>query len=194
MTTKFLVPEKAISQLLPTNKGSAPISPPDIKFPEDLNIRIYPEGFARGMGIEQMDTMWHDAENAEVALLQVANNPPLRLESSDLSGSTRLEDLDPELTRIYEHIYAYLDAAEQAGAERDQQRPIVIHCFSALSWKYAMVAYDAVRQYEKEKFYTEIEYSQDLRGEREVSFAPPRIRNYTTWELGNELYEILHMP
>jgi aspartate kinase len=28
---------------------------------------------------------------------------------------------------------------------------------------------------------------------REVSFAPPRIRNYHTWELGNEMFEIINM-
>ena len=193
LTTKFEVPEKAISQLLPTNKGTGK-SQTTILVPDDLNIRIYPEGFSRGMGVEQMDTMWHASENSAVAMLQVGKNPPLRLESDGISSSSKFEDLDPELSKIYNHIYSYLEAAEIAGNTRDEQRPVVIHCFSALSWKYAMVAYDAVRQYEQNTYQKDIKFSNDLRAEREVSFAPPRIRNYTTWELGNDLHEILHMP
>ena len=86
-----------------------------------------------------------------------------------------------------------MEAAEIPGSPRKEQRPVVIHCFSALSWKYAMLAYDAVRQFERDKAQGVITSTQDLREAREVSFAPPRIRNYHTWELGNELYEILHM-
>ena len=182
-----------ISQLLPTNKGQASSSPPVVEPPKDLNILVYPEGFARGMGVEQMDTMWKDNQNAGVAMLQVSNNGPIRIDGNSLSGNTTEAFLDPTLSEIYGYVSSLMEAAELPGSPRKEQRPVVIHCFSALSWKYAMVAYDAVRQFERDKAQGSILTTQDLREAREVSFAPPRIRNYHTWELGNELYEILHM-
>lgn len=193
LTTKFIVPEKMISQLLPTNKGQAAASPPVVEPPQDLNILIYPEGFARGMGVQQMDTLWKDNQNASVAMLQVSNNSPIRIEGNSISGSTQAAALNPVLAEVYGYIAGLMEAAEMPGEPRKDQRPVVIHCFSALSWKYALLAYDAVRQYEREKAGGRITNSEALREAREVSFAPPRVRNYHTWELGNELWEILHM-
>ncbi|TVR08646.1 MAG: hypothetical protein EA401_13680 [Planctomycetota bacterium] len=194
LTTRFIVPEKMISQLLPTNKGQASSSPPVVEPPPDLNILIYPEGFARGMGVQQMDDMWKANPDASRALLQVGNNDPIMIEGSSISASTRQASLEPVLEGVFQYIAGHLAAAEDPGESRDDQRPVVIHCFSALSWKYALLAYDAVRQYERDVAGSgAIESSQDLREAREVSFAPPRIRNYHTWELGNELWEILHM-
>ena len=193
LTTKFIVPEKKISQLLPTNKGQASSSPPVVEPPKDLNILVYPEGYARGMGVEQMDTMWKDKQDASVAMLQVSNNSPIRIPGSSISGSSRAADLEPTLGQIYDYVNSLMAAAEIPDSPRKDQRPVVIHCFSALSWKYAIVAYDAVRQYERDQAQGAILTTEDLREAREVSFAPPRIRNYHTWELGNELYEILHM-
>lgn len=193
LTTKFIVPEKMISQLLPTNKGQASSSPPVVEPPQDLNILIYPEGFARGMGVQQMHNMWMDNQNASVAMLQVSNNPPIRIEGASIAGSTRAEHLNPVLDEVYAYIAGLMEAAEVPGQPRTEQRPVVIHCFSALHWKYALLAYDAVRQFERNKAGGRITSSEALRDAREVSFAPPRIRNYHTWELGNELWEILHM-
>lgn len=193
LTTKFIVPEKMISQLLPTNKGQASSSPPVVEPPQDLNILIYPEGFARGMGVQQMHNMWMESQDSSVAMLQVSNNPPTRIESSAIARSTHSDNLDPILGGVYAYIAGYMEAAEIPGAPRKDQRPVVIHCFSALHWKYALIAYDAVRQFERDKAGGRITNSDALREAREVSFAPPRIRNYHTWELGNELWEILHM-
>lgn len=193
LTTKFIVPEKMISQLLPTNKGQASSSPPVIEPPQDLNILIYPEGFARGMGVQQMDTMWKDNQNDSVAMLQVSNNSPIRIVGNAISGSTHADALNPVMAEVYAYIAGLMEAAEDPGVPRKEQRPVVIHCFSAMSWKYALLAYDAVRQFEQDKASVRITNTQDLREAREVSFAPPRVRNYHTWELGNELWEILHM-
>jgi hypothetical protein len=62
-----------------------------------------------------------------------------------------------------------------------------------MPWKYALLAYDAVRDYEGDKVGKYNKTNFDLLEAREVSFAPPRIRNYSTNELGNELFEIVHM-
>lgn len=193
LTTKFIVPEKMISNLLPTNKGQASASPPVVEPPQDLNILIYPEGFQRGMGVEQMDTLWHSQENTRTAVFRVSNNPHIIVKSGDLSGSTRKADLDNGIGPIHSYIWQFMEAAETAGS-RKEQRPVVIHCFSGTSWKYALIAYDAVRAYEKQKAGgLKVVNSETLREAREVSFAPPRIRNYHTWELGNELWEIVNM-
>ena len=56
-----------------------------------------------------------------------------------------------------------------------------------------MVAYDAVRQYEKEKILYRNRKNKILGRTRRIPVYLAD-RNYTTWELGNELYEILHMP
>jgi len=34
---------------------------------------------------------------------------------------------------------------------------------------------------------------EDMQTAREVTFAPPRIRDYRQWEMGYELFEIIHM-
>lgn len=194
LTTRFIVPEKMISQLLPTNKGQDRSSPEIIQPPPDLNILIYPESFARGMGVEQMDDMWKANPDAGRALLQVSNNAPILIEGSSISASNRNASLEPVMEEIFQYIRGHLAAAEDPGESRPDQRPIVIHCFSALSWKYSLLAYDAVRQYERDVVGTAVITStQDLRHAREVSFAPPRIRNHHTWEMGHELWEILHM-
>ena len=193
LTTKFIVPEKMISQLLPTNKGQASSSPPVVEPPQDLNILLYPEGFARGMGVEVMDTKWKNNQNSDVAMMQVSNNGPIRVVGNSISASNKEADLKIVLGEVYGYVSSLMEAAELAGLPRKEQRPVVIHCFSALSWKYAMLAYDAVRQFEKEKSQVRVTNTQDLREAREVSFAPPRVRNYHTWALGNELYEILYM-
>lgn len=191
LTTKFIVPEKMISQLLPTNKGQRNTAKEDVLPPDDVNILIYPEGFTRGMGVEEMDALWREKQGSSAAMIQVGQNTPIRIHGEAISGDSREAVLNLVLGEIHAYISQHLAAAEQ-GEERRNERPVVIHCFSSLSWKYALVAYDAVRQYEREQAGVRISSSQDLRHMREASFAPPRIRNYHPWERGNELHEILH--
>jgi biopolymer transport protein ExbD len=191
LTTKFVVPEKAISQLLPTNKGQASASPPVVEPPQDINILVYPAGFTRGMGVEQMDTMWKSTEDTSQAMLRVSNQAALPMVGSALRAE-RQAALRQPMGEIEAYIHGHLEAAEVPGS-RKEQRPVVIHCFSGLSWKYAILAYDAVRTFEGKKVTVDMSFSDRLREAREVSFSPPRVRNYHTWELGNELWEIINM-
>ena len=96
------------------------------------------------------------------------------------------------VAKIHGLIAKQLTTYEKAGA-RKEQNPVTIHCFSNLSWRFALVAYDGVRAYEATKG---VKYSgkpEELLEMREVNVAPPRIRNYSPNELGNELYEIVQM-
>ena len=80
------------------------------------------------------------------------------------------------------------------AADRKAQAPITIHCFSGLSWKYALVAYDACRGYEGGVTGRRSTGNpSDFDEAREVDFAPPRIRDYSAKELGEELFVIVHM-
>lgn len=185
LTTRFLVPEKVIAQLLPTDKGSG-VAVREVTPPSELAIRIYPAGLHRGMGVEELHQLWPTALAGDEVYVQVGNNPPLRLRGLDLRGVTTAAELEPVMGRIREHIHAALMAAEEAG-DRAAQRPINIHSFSALPWKYALVVYDSVRDYERQRAPGLV----DLRQAREVVMAPPRVRGYSTREQGNELWEIM---
>jgi len=103
-------------------------------------------------------------------------------------------DLEAYINSIHLYIAEELAKYEDPGQPRNKQQDVVIHCFSGLSWKFALIAYDAVRSYEGVR--SGIKYTGDpkeLDEARSVSFAPPRIRDYDPNELGNELYEIIHM-
>jgi len=43
------------------------------------------------------------------------------------------------------HIADELTRFEKAGEPRNQQPDILISCFSGLSWKFALIAYDGIR-------------------------------------------------
>lgn len=186
LTTKFVVPERVIGQLLPTDKGSQNTVSKDDTDP-DLVIRVYPAGLHPGMGVTELAAQWRDALNADQAVVQVGGHPPLVIDGRALMQDLSAQALDPQLAALSEYLHTHLQAAELPGP-RDEQRTVAIHCFSALSWKYAAVVYDAVRAYEQ----TQAPDLRDLRQAREVQLAPPRIRQYATMEQGNELWEILH--
>jgi hypothetical protein len=85
---------------------------------------------------------------------------------------------------------------EKSGvAGRQEQDPIEIHCFSGLPWKFALVAFDAVRHYEHQasgEQGSEVGWM-DAATTRRISFAPPRIRDSSRHELGDELFELTHL-
>ena len=86
-----------------------------------------------------------------------------------------------------------LSKFEKPGEPRNKQNDILINCFSGMSWKFALVVYDGVRAYEGKV--GNLKYTGDpaqLMEARAVTFAPPRIRDYTALELGDELYEIIN--
>jgi hypothetical protein len=102
--------------------------------------------------------------------------------------------MEKQVEEIHRYIETALEKYEANGKPRKEQNDIIIHCFSGMSWKYALLAYDAVRAYEGKV--GQIKWTGDpaeLLAARAVNFAPPRIRNYAADELGQELFEIVNM-
>lgn len=185
LTTQFKREEEVLWQLLPTDRGAVgeahePLVPPDA-----VAIVIVPGDVQPGADVAELDAL--AGSRAPTAVPSVR----LRLDGEELllDGG---EDPERQLERIHTFLIAGLQRRELAGLPRDEQDPIELHCFSGLPYKYALMAYDVVREHEiaiagKADFSAE-------RGvvlERRVAFAPPRLRDYTTHERGRELRELL---
>ncbi len=98
------------------------------------------------------------------------------------------------MAAIHDYVFAALERRERPGAAASkEQDPVVIRCFSRLPWKFALIAYDAVRDFEKSKS-GGMDDGQPSRWEdaRTIDFAPPLMRNVSVDELGEELYEIVN--
>ena len=200
LTTKFVSEEKSISSILPTDKGQAAASPSKVTPPEQVNICIFPAGMEKAL---QPSDYIQQLRGIQTSLSPVINKvwvrigiaPVLQVDGSTLKikdGSAVVASLD----QMHKYIFDELTKFENATpSDRKGQSPVVINCFSGLSWKFALVAYDAVRAYEG-KVSGRVATGNptlDFDGAREVDFAPPRVRDYTSNELGNELYEIVNM-
>src|ERR1043165_4858079 len=106
-------------------------------------------------------------------------------------GSQMMKD---QVGQLHAYIDKELSTREAGAASRKDQPPVIVSCFSGLSWKYALLAYDGVRAHEVKAAKGKINATNaDLLDAREVTFAPPRIRNYSSNEMSNELYEIVHL-
>ncbi len=192
LTTKFIPDEKFITSLLPTNKGQANTSQQDIEPPEDCNIMVYPAGMSRGQQPSFYDNEWKTKREVRVAKCRVGAGLEIEIQGHLLSfGSS-----DAKKWAVVQEVHAYLHEElkkrEQGSALRKDEDPVVINCFSGMPWKYAILVYDAVREYERQQTGKGLGNPSDLLEAREVNFAPPRIRDYHEWELGNELWEIIH--
>jgi hypothetical protein len=202
LTTKFSTEEKTIASLLPTDKGNASTPRKDrIEPPQMVNILVYPAGMERGLQPSGYKKQYEALVTPEhpiipAAALRIGGNAPIELRNDMFIKGPKLE---ANIKQVHAYIFDALKANEEPGkAARKDQREVVIHCFSGLSWRYALLAYDAVRAYEAEQDGTMkgshlYKDPLALNNARSVSFAPPRIRNYTANELGNELFEIIHM-
>jgi hypothetical protein len=197
MTTKFSSEEKAISSLLPTDKGQGAASATKVDPPQMVNICIYPAGMQKGYQPSeyagQLDRIRTPGQVIQAAYLRIGGRDPMEIDGNLLrtKNSKQMENLVEE---IHAYVESELSKYEQAGKDRKGQNDIVIHCFSGLSWKYALLSYDAVRSYEAKV--GQIKWTgnpDELLAARAVNFAPPRIRNYSADDLGSELYEIIHM-
>jgi biopolymer transport protein ExbD len=199
MTSKFTTEEKAISSLLPTDKGqmaSTPTKP--VEEPKQVNILIFPAGMEPGLQPsgyrDQLQRMRATSgENIDQATIRIGGDRQI-IDGNVLSRHQNTDRLKDEINKIHSQIGAALEKYENGEGERNKQVPVIIHCFSGMSWRFALVAYDAVRYYEANK--TTVKYTgkpEEMNLFREVTFAPPRIRNYSANELGNELFEIVHM-
>ena len=197
MTTKFTSEEKAISSLLPTDKGQGAASQDKKDPPQMVNICIYPEGMTKGYQpsdyAAQLAKMHKPGEVLTNAFLRIGGREPILMPGRSLNAAGG-EEMKKQVDVVHAYVSEELAKFEKAGEPtRDKQNDIVIHCFSGLSWKFALVTYDAIRAYEgKTGQFTYTGNPEELMHARAVSFAPPRIRDYTPNELGNELYEIIH--
>ena len=199
MTSKFTTEEKAISSLLPTDKGqmaSTPTKP--VEEPKQVNIVIYPAGMEKGYQPSQYrDTllqMRQPGQNIDYADFRIGANVLPKVDGKTLSRSRDAKQVSAALDEVHGFVIKSLENYETGAGERKDQHPVIIHCFSGMSWRFALIAYDAVRAYEAGKATFKFSGNPDeLARMREVTFAPPRIRNYSPNELGNELYEIVNM-
>ncbi len=196
LTTKFIPDEKVIASLLPTNKGQSSASTP-IEEPQNLNILIYPFGYTRGYQPSYYDAKWKEEGGGKNATMSI-NGEQINIDGFSLSqkggegSGSAGESLNEQLDQVHGHILNHMQKVEKGGVRKDQD-PVIIHCFSGMPWKFALVAYDAVRAYEADVV-GKVELSpEDMQNAREVTFAPPRIRDYRQWEMGYELFEIIHM-
>lgn len=194
LTTKFIPDEKFIGSLLPTNKGQANTSQQDIEPPQDVNIMVYPGGMSRGQQPSFYDKLWKEQREKNIAVLRVGAGAEVQVNGRNLAFEARDSVKWQEVKTAHAYIHEELKKREQGSALRKDEDPVVINCFSGLPWKYAILVYDAVRDYEREQAGQGLANVGDpaRQNAREINFAPPRIRDYHTWELGNELWEIIH--
>lgn len=196
MTTKFTAEEKAISSLLPTDKGQGAASSSVTDPPPMVNILIYPapmiKGYQPSEYAKQLDGVRATGQVIGEAYLRIGGRDPILIPGKSLNSKGG-EAMQKEVEQVHQYIAEELGKFEKTGEPRNKQNDIIIHCFSGMSWKFALVVYDAVRAYEGKT--GNLKYTgnpDELKDARAVNFSPPRIRDYTPNELGNELYEIIH--
>lgn len=198
LTTRFVSEEKQIAALLPAHgqaniqqQTSVIIPPPEIHLvisPADLPIGLDKHGYQRA---------WENIQrlrgtSALTAHLRIGGSDPITMEGRLMQGSDHAL-AQSIIDAIHAHVERELSAREQSGG-RKEQAPVNIHCFSGLSWGYALVAYDAVRAYEgKYQPIASTPSSVMDDQQRTVTFAPPRVRDYNDHELGQELWELKHL-
>jgi hypothetical protein len=197
LTSKFTSEEKSISSLLPTDKGQMASTPTQkVEEPKQINICIYPAGMEKGYqpsGYRDQLQQYPPGVPIPAAAIRIGGGDPIIVENATLAAKDGVK-LEQTINSIHQFIGEQLEARKIDGADRKDQIPVIISCFSGMSWRYALLAYDAVRYYEAKN--ATFKYTGDpneLTRMREVTFAPPRIRNYSANELGNELFEIIHM-
>jgi hypothetical protein len=202
MTTKFSDEEKGIPSLLSQGSGPPPEKP--VEKPNTINIIILPAAGDQPMprlDSERAGQTWYTALVADAHAvipacdLRIGGREPLHLTNRMFDLPNADPALEPRVARIHAVVRQALAEYEVAGKDRKDQPDIVIHAFSGLSWRYALLAYDACRAYEGAMGSVVDGNNPDsLRDARAVSFAPPRIRGYSRQELGAELFELQRLP
>jgi biopolymer transport protein ExbD len=198
LTTKFSSEEKAIASLLPTDKGPSASTSRSETENKQVNIAIYPAGLAIGLSPEQYEVRVNklfDESPARVltdAMVRVGGADPLRIQGRLLAvpGS---RELQAHMEQIHAYIAHELESREKTDTVvRKDQYDVMVHCFSGLSWKFALVAYDAVREYERKKGGNINQADRRaLENQRAVNFAPPAPRG--TQSQGTELAFIINV-
>lgn len=199
LTTKFTADEKQLAALLPTDRGNGIPTQrePVIKPPPEINLVVTPTGISRGLKEVAYQRMWEEIERTRgrtppSAALRIGGSDPLLLDGSLLNSPDKAA-IQRHVDAIHAYVAQELTAREEAG-DRTVQSPVNIHCFSGLSWGYALVIYDAVRAYEAKHQSSSNATTRVLAdGQRTVSFAPPRLRNHKINGAGNELWELTNL-
>ncbi len=198
LTTKFTSEEKTISSLLPTDKGQAATKQKTVEPPQQVSICIYPAGLQKGGQPSQYFAQLHEMQPAAInvipkAWIRIGSADPIELDGSMLHTKNS-EQMQTSVNMVHQYIKENLAKFEVGNAaDRKAQAPITIQCFSGMSWMFALVAYDACRGYEGGiTGRKSTGKPTDFDDAREVDFAPPRIRDYSAKELGEELFEIVN--
>jgi biopolymer transport protein ExbD len=190
LTTKFTDKEKQIAALLPSHGQSAIIEKVVVEPPQDINLIIIPNGLSIGLDPSLYQRSW-EQNTPSTAQLRIGGAEPITIDAKLLNTKD-----DPRMTVHMDKIHAFIATSlggyEKIG-DRQAQSPITIHCFSGLPWSYALCVYDAVRAFEQSKSPPHNPTSSLIdQAARNVTFAPPCIRNYSKNELGNELWELIN--
>jgi len=197
LTMRFHRDELGISSLLPTERGPAAVASV-VTPPQIIAICIVPAGMERGLQpsdyLQQLRQERGTDGRISTAWLRIGIRPPLAIDLRTLDVR------DPRSAGVVTQVHAYVAAAladfeNAAPADRRHQSPVMISCFSELPWKVSLLAYDAVRAFEASRM-PPLDPALglvDVDKAREVDFAPPRVRDYTSHEEGQELYEIVGM-
>ena len=196
LTTTFVMPEKAIAQLLPTEQGTSAQSVPDIEKPDDIVISIVPAEMERGFQPSWYQQKWDTDVQRDLAWLRVGQSEPLLIDG----GAMRFANIEQEqqhLGEIHQYIADQLQRRELGAAQRKDEASVLIHCYSGLPWRYALSVFDSVIAYEHDQAKTDgaalgTAIAQHNAGARTVDFAGPPIRHASIYPQGDELYYIVH--
>ena len=133
-----------------------------------------------GVSIKELDKQWHSQRTtvSDHVVVKIGNaDNGYELKGADLDSPVK-EKAVPVVDAAHAYIHGHLSQPifEIPNLGRDQLPAVEIKCFSGLPWKYALLAYDAVRSYE-----TVAAHSASLEkiaSAREVRFSPA----FITWE------------
>ncbi len=196
LVTKFTPAEQAIASVLPTDKGVEDGAIRVVGNPA-INIAIYPTGVERGNGAREClaacDRAIASGAFDRSAQIRIGGSDPLPVRG-DVLDTQPTEAMRAEIAALHAYVAGELAKREESGQPRARQHAVVVSCFSGLSWKYALLAYDSVRAYERDRAGGRINRTAtDLADAREVSFAPPLLRNVAPDGLGRELEHIVSL-
>jgi biopolymer transport protein ExbD len=200
LTSKFTPDEKAIASLMPTDKGQASAASPSPVPKEQINIKIYPAPMVKGHQPsdyrDQLKAIRDQLNGRPIdhIYVQIGGEDPIEVDGRylTLQGGDLVKE---QVNKVHGYILDAMKARSTGAAFQKDEQPVLIHCYSGLSWKFAILAYDAVRSAELKLTGASkaLANKAQLETAREVMFTPPRIRNYSSNEEGNELYEIISM-
>lgn len=191
LTSRFVPDELQLSQLMSTKEGQHD-GPPQPVISERIRIAITPAGAPARASEAELDAWTKRARRTGVfgvADLRIGGREPLRIDLDALS-LPKGPGLDAQMERVHRYVADSLAELELGARTRGEAPAVEIHCFSGLPWSFAILAYDAVRAYEGQRFAARIIDHRSLADARTVNFAPPRIRSFSGLEDGKELGEI----